>query len=269
MGVLTSKIHLAWALRMGSRLEDRPTYNNSLCFEPFPFPELSVPLRLRIRTLAERLDTHRRRQQALHPSLTITGMYNVLDKLRASVMLDPKEKIVHEQALTSTLCQIHDDLDAAVFDAYGWPHDLTDEQILERLVALNAERAAEEKRGLIRWLRPEFQNPKGKAQVATQQEIGMGAPDTAAAVIASELTWPDGSPAQLAALRSFLYSVAGMWTAKQIAKRFMGGKKKDVEAALASLEALGIVVSHGDGEERAWTALRPSAPQRRTAPLTD
>ncbi len=37
----------------------------------------------------------------------------------------------------------HRRLDHAVLDAYGWPQDLTDEQILERLLALNAERAAE------------------------------------------------------------------------------------------------------------------------------
>ena len=86
-------------------------------------------------------------------------MYNVLEKLRSGEALTAKEKVIHEQGLVSVLKQIHDDLDAAVFDAYGWPHDLTDEQILERLVALNAERAAEEKRGLIRWLRPEFQEP--------------------------------------------------------------------------------------------------------------
>ena len=38
----------------------------------------------------------------------------------------------------------HKKLDAAVAAAYGWPADLTDEQILERLLALNLERAAEE-----------------------------------------------------------------------------------------------------------------------------
>ena len=37
---------------------------------------------------------------------------------------------------------IHAALDTAVLDAYGWPHNLTDEQILERLLALNLERAA-------------------------------------------------------------------------------------------------------------------------------
>jgi hypothetical protein len=40
----------------------------------------------------------------------------------------------------------HRKLDAAVAAAYGWPADLTDEQILERLLALNLERAAEEQK---------------------------------------------------------------------------------------------------------------------------
>jgi hypothetical protein len=40
------------------------------------------------------------------------------------------------------LALAHEGLDTAVFAAYGWPHDLTDEQILERLLALNLERAA-------------------------------------------------------------------------------------------------------------------------------
>jgi hypothetical protein len=34
-------------------------------------------------------------------------------------------------------------LDEAVLDAYGWPHDLGDEEILERLLALNLERTAQ------------------------------------------------------------------------------------------------------------------------------
>jgi hypothetical protein len=74
----------------------------------------------------------------------MTGMYNVLEKLRAGEPLSAKEQTIHEQGLVSVLKQIHDELDAAVFDAYGWPASLTDEEILERLVALNAERAAEE-----------------------------------------------------------------------------------------------------------------------------
>ena len=62
-------------------------------------------------------------------------MYNVLEKLRAEEPLTDKERVIHEHGLVSILKQLHDELDAAVFDAYGWPRDLTDEQILERLVA--------------------------------------------------------------------------------------------------------------------------------------
>ena len=86
-------------------------------------------------------------------------MYNVLEKLRSGGPLTAKDKTIHEHGLISVLKQIHDDLDAAVFDAYGWPLNLTDEQILEKLVALNKVRAQEESCGIIRYLRPDFQNP--------------------------------------------------------------------------------------------------------------
>ena len=173
-GVLSSRIHVTWALAAGGTLEDRPRYNKTLCFDPFPFPDIDEFTKQRIRNLGEQLDAHRKRQQEQHPDLTITGMYNVLEKLRSGEALTAKEKVIHEQGLVSVLEQIHDELDAAIFDAYGWPHDLTDEQILERLVALNAERAEEERRGIVRWLRPEFQNPQG-APAATQAAIGLEA----------------------------------------------------------------------------------------------
>jgi hypothetical protein len=56
-------------------------------------------------------------------------------------------------------------------EAYGWPATLTDQQILEKLVALNAERAAEEAKGQIRWLRPEYQNAaSGKGEAGSEEE---------------------------------------------------------------------------------------------------
>jgi hypothetical protein len=58
------------------------------------------------------------------------------------------------------LRELHHKIDALVAEAYGWPADLSDEEFLARLVALNAERAAEEKRGLIRWLRPDYQRAR-------------------------------------------------------------------------------------------------------------
>ena len=83
-------------------------------------------------------------------------MYNVLEKLSVNGALNAKEKQIHEAGLMSVLRALHDDLDAAVFAAYGWPPMLNDAEILERLVALNAERAKEEASGLVRWLRPHY-----------------------------------------------------------------------------------------------------------------
>src|SRR5690554_1591984 len=122
LGTLSSRAHVLWALAAGGRLGvgNDPRYNKTRCFETFPFPEASETQKATIRDLAERLDAHRKRQQEQHPDLTLTGMYNVLEKLRAEEPLTAKEKTIHEQGLVSVLRELHDDLDRAVFDAYGW-----------------------------------------------------------------------------------------------------------------------------------------------------
>src|SRR5690606_22999135 len=83
LGVLSSKVHVTWTLAVGSTLEDRPRYNNTTCFEPFPFPDLNAnhELRDRIANAAERLDQHRKDAIARDERVTMTGMYNVLEKL--------------------------------------------------------------------------------------------------------------------------------------------------------------------------------------------
>jgi len=90
-----------------------------------------------VRAYGEAIDAHRKRQQAHHPKLTLTDMYNVLEKMRAGIPLTEKEKVVHQQGVVTVLRQLHDELDVAVAEAYGWPVDLTTEEILERVVALN------------------------------------------------------------------------------------------------------------------------------------
>ncbi|MBE9041498.1 class I SAM-dependent DNA methyltransferase, partial [Oscillatoriales cyanobacterium LEGE 11467] len=82
-GILSSKIHVTWALAAGGTLEDRPRYNKTCCFDPFPFPDRTPAQKQKIRELGERLDSHRKQVQAAHPDITITGMYNLLEKLRA------------------------------------------------------------------------------------------------------------------------------------------------------------------------------------------
>jgi hypothetical protein len=71
LGVLSSKVHVLWALRAGAFLGigNDPNYNNSECFDKFPFPVCDELARERLRELGEKLDAHRKRQQAQHPTL--------------------------------------------------------------------------------------------------------------------------------------------------------------------------------------------------------
>ena len=115
LGVLSSRIHVVFSLAAGGRLGvgNDPRYNNSRCFDPFPFPICDEAGKKPIRKLAEELDAHRKRVQAQH-GLTLTGLYNVLEKIRAGEKLTDKEKLIHDAGLVSVLKQLHDDLDAAV-----------------------------------------------------------------------------------------------------------------------------------------------------------
>ncbi len=139
-GVLHSRIHEVWALATSSRhgVGNDPTYNNTTCFETFPFPwppgtePQGDPRVTAIAEAARRLVELR--DNWLNPSgadeatlkkRTLTNLYNE----RPTWL-----KLAHEK------------LDKAVFDAYGWPHDLSNEEILARLLALNLERAARQGR---------------------------------------------------------------------------------------------------------------------------
>ena len=261
LGVLSSRLHVSWALEAGGSLEDRPVYNKTRCFDPFPFPVCALDVAERIRQLGEQLDAHRKRQQAVHPGLTITRMYNVLEKLRAGEELTAKERVIHEQGLVSVLKQIHDELDAAVFAAYGWPVTLTDEEILERLVALNHERAEEEKRGLVRWLRPEFQNPQGEKDAVQDEIPGTGqkrAKKGAKAekpAKAEKRAWPKELPQQVAAVRDLL-AEAGALDLAGAKAAFKGAKDDALASSLDSLAALGLAVASGAGPGRSWSAVR-------------
>lgn len=181
----------------------------------------------------------------------MTGMYNVLERLREleanpeAAPLNDKEKAIHEKGLVSVLKQIHDEIDAATFDAYGWPRDLTDEEILERLVALNKERAEEEKRGIVRWLRPDYQIPRfGKGLAKEEQvEATLDAP----AIAAKAPAWPTGLPDQIRAVRTALAAAERPLDANTVSRAFKGGKKREVRVSelLESLALLGQVREDG------------------------
>jgi len=127
LGVLSSRIHVVWALAAGGRLGvgNDPRYNKSRCFDPFPFPNTSdEALKARIRDTAEKLDGLRKDVLARHADLTLTGLYNTLEALRAAeaagTVLSDKERDVATRGCVSLIRQYHDAIDAAVAEAYGW-----------------------------------------------------------------------------------------------------------------------------------------------------
>jgi len=276
LGVLSSRLHVQWALRVGSTLEDRPRYLKTSCFEPFPFPDLATrpELAAQIAATAEELDAHRKRQQAAHATLTLTDMYNVLDALRLGRALSARERATHADGLVSVLAELHDTLDALVLRAYGWD-DLApalvgrpggtlpwpekpaaqaeaEEELLLRLVALNAERAAEESRGVVRWLRPEFQDParRGAGAAAAQEEIDIAEAPVAAApkAVAARRPWPATLPEQVRAVADTLAAAAGAVNEAVLAERFTGRGpwKKRLPHILLTLEALGRARREGE-----------------------
>lgn len=183
-GVLHSRPHEIWALRLGTWLGkgNDPRYTPTTTFETFPFPwppgqepsEATNPQVTAIAHWARALV--RWRDAWLNPppppvgvidvayekqlnARTLTNLYNGLVYYRETKHFPGNSKISGEikawdaaefrkvtrgsvtRAEIQELDDIHKALDNAVLDAYNWPHDLADEEILERLLTLNLERA--------------------------------------------------------------------------------------------------------------------------------
>jgi hypothetical protein len=243
LGVLSSRVHLTWALAAGGRLGvgNDPRYQKSRCFDPFPFPTATEAQKQVIGDLAEELDVLRKRVLAEHPDLTLTGSYNILEKLKGGEALSKKERDIHERGLVSLIKHLHEEIDRAVFAAYGWPETLEDEEILARLVALNQERRAEEARGQVRWLRPKYQAPEDVRIVAKDKQAEL---DIAAAPMAE----PEAARARLPAalleritsIRAVLASQEKPLHADEIARQFPRARRDAVQDVLNALVALGL-----------------------------
>lgn len=268
LGVLSSRFHTAWALVAGGRLGvgDTPRYNKTKCFDPFPMPAADDLQKDQIRDLAEELDAHRKRQLGKHDKLTYTDMYNALDKLRSGDPLTEKERAIHEQSLGTVLSEIHDRLDAAVAEAYGWSTDLEDEDIVAKVVELNAERRQAEEAGVIRWIRPKFQET-AFIQLGLPAVAEVDEDDEAEGV---ELrAWPGAMKDQVTAVRAVLGRTIA-WSSTQIASAFDGASAEDIESVLESLAVLGLAVALEERGGTLWkggdrlASVRPPPPSVQT-----
>jgi len=164
-GILHSRFHEAWSLRLGTSLEDRPRYTPTTTFETFPFPEgltpnipaadyAADPRAIRIAGAAKKLDELRRNW--LNPPDLIRIEPEVAPGYPDRIL--PRDadaaKKLKDRTLTNLynqrpqwLADAHEALDRAVASAYSWSEDISTEEALEKLLALNlARRTRQEKR---------------------------------------------------------------------------------------------------------------------------
>jgi hypothetical protein len=119
-----------------------------------------------------------------------------------------------------------------------------EETILHRLVSLNAERAAEEHRGLVRWLRPDFQSPGGAPATQGEAELVTTVP---AAAAGPNPDWPKTLPEQFQALRAALAARPGPAGAADLAQGFTRAPRAKVAELLETLASLGHARRLDDG----------------------
>ncbi len=135
-GVLQSRIHTLWAEASGTQLRESQSglrYTPTTCFETFPFPEPTDEQREAIGTAAAELN--RLRENWRNPTDMFGNPALNADQLRRRTLTN----LYNEYP--TWLAHAHATLDAAVAAAYGWPADLADGEVLERLLELNLERA--------------------------------------------------------------------------------------------------------------------------------
>ena len=160
---LQSRLHEIWARFFGSSMKDDLRYTPSDCFETFPFPQ----------------------NWETHPALEAAG--EAYYDFRAALMVENDEGLTRtynrfhdpedRDPRIARLRRLHAAMDRAVLDAYGWTDISTDceclldyeideetwgkkkkpwryrwpdevrDKVLARLLALNAQRAAEERMG--------------------------------------------------------------------------------------------------------------------------
>jgi type II restriction/modification system DNA methylase subunit YeeA len=160
-GILHSRFHELWALRLGTSLEDRPRYTPSTTFETFPFPQGLTPNiraeqyaddpRAQKIAAAKRLDELR--NNWLNPPDLVTRVPEVVKGFPDRIL--PKDEAAAQVLKTRTLTNLYNEqpvwlnnahraLDEAVAEAYGWKAEMSDDEMRAKLLTLNLERAGAE-----------------------------------------------------------------------------------------------------------------------------
>jgi hypothetical protein len=136
-------------------------------------------------------------------------------------------------------------LSAALFQGAG--SELTDREILQRLVDLNKEWALEEKQGLVRWLRPEFQRSRAGAEAARAETAEMEL--VAVSEKAQKPLFPQSAVEQAGAVTAMLLSSLEPLNAAAIVSSFRQGRRVETKiiAILQALVRTGVASTRDGG----------------------
>lgn len=119
-GILTSSVHMAWMRVVAGRLESRYRYSGSVVYNTFPWPHVSEEQRIKIEKTAEKILQAR----DLYSEVSFADMYGNLP-------------------LFNELNEAHEANDIAVLEAYGFDKDLSEAEIVSRLLQLYKQRTDE------------------------------------------------------------------------------------------------------------------------------
>ncbi len=154
-GILHSRFHEAWSLRLGTSLEDRPRYTPTTTFETFPFPDglspdipaadyADDPRAAAIAEAARRLVELRHRW--LNPPEWVAWVDEPVPGYPRRMVVRDEAAATQLRARTLTnlyntrpqwLADAHTALDTAVAAAYGWNAEVTEDDALRDLMARN------------------------------------------------------------------------------------------------------------------------------------
>ena len=285
LAVLSSRLHVSWMLSLGGTLENRPRYNKTRIFDPFPTAigqGLGPDDSNEFDDLGNRLHSFRKERLAEHDFLTMTSLYNVLERMRELENkchvppLSARERDIHDAGLVAVLKEIHDDIDRAVFEVYGWSdlipalvgkpgattpsvhkspeQEEAEEELLYRLVTLNRKRAADEQRGIVRWLRPEYQIPRlsdkakrPKEGEQVEAKLVLPAPED------GKPAWPKDELGRIRIVRDMLGRATAPLSSESLSTEFRGRnsaqRKKRVEKVLQTLVAAGVAQQGIEGRD--------------------
>ena len=159
-GILHSRFHEIWSLRLGTSLEDRPRYTPTTTFETFPFPPGLMPnvpasnYAADPRAVAIALEAQRLvelRDRWLNPPEWVEWVDEPVSGYpkRPVPRDEDAAKVLKKRTLTNLynarpqwLADAHAALDTAVAAAYGWPADISDDDAVQVLLRLNSESKA-------------------------------------------------------------------------------------------------------------------------------